>query len=51
MAGATRFRKISDKLYIDGNKLYCKMGFSDRTAPESMSVLHRTEKIMCITLN
>lgn len=22
LAGATRFRRISDKLYIDGNKLY-----------------------------
>ena len=27
LAGATRFRRISDKLYIDGNKLYSKSCF------------------------
>lgn len=36
---------------VPAHKLYYKMGFTDRPAPSAMAVLHRTEKIMCFTLN
>ena len=35
---------------VPAHKLYYKMGFEDKPAPASMSILKRTEKIMCMTL-
>lgn len=35
---------------VPAHKLYYKMGFEDRPAPQSMAVLKRTEKIMCMSL-
>jgi DNA-binding MarR family transcriptional regulator/N-acetylglutamate synthase-like GNAT family acetyltransferase len=34
----------------EAHKLYYKLGFVDRKAPKQMTVLKRTEKIMCIDL-
>jgi DNA-binding MarR family transcriptional regulator/N-acetylglutamate synthase-like GNAT family acetyltransferase len=34
----------------EAHKLYYKLGFTDRKAPRQMTVLKRTEKIMCIDL-
>lgn len=36
---------------IGAHKLYYKMGFTDKAAPASMSVLKRTKKIMMLKLN
>lgn len=35
---------------VAAHKLYYKMGFTDREAPDSMDVLRRTEKIMMLPL-
>jgi N-acetylglutamate synthase-like GNAT family acetyltransferase/DNA-binding MarR family transcriptional regulator len=34
----------------EAHKLYYKLGFADRKAPKQMTVLKRTEKIMCMDL-
>ena len=34
----------------EAHKLYYKLGFVDRNAPKQMTVLKRTEKIMCMDL-
>ena len=47
---ATALWLQTTRLMKPAHKLYYKLGFNDSDAPKQMSVLNRTEKIMCLTL-
>ena len=50
LAGATRFRRISDKLYIDGNKLYEQEGVRFKASWFSVYyALSQTDKPLSIS--
>ena len=48
--GASELWLQTTNALVPAHKLYYKMGFDDRPAPEAMAVLQRTEKIMCMSL-
>ena len=49
--GASELWLQTTNALIPAHKLYYKMGFDDRPAPDSMTVLKRTEKIMWMPLD